>query len=164
MKPLLNLKVPIAEDDNDRKLLSDIEKYDVHIVGVQAEKNSPQFAFTIGLYYHYLHPEVVIFGLGHEKCKTLLNEISNLIKNGTKIKDRDLRDDILQKYSVSFRSVMLDKYKEHLGYGIWFYRNLKRPFPCLQCIWPDAEGIFPWQNGYDSKFSALQTCLFDSHA
>ena len=53
----------------------------------------------------------------------------------------------------------LSFYEEYLGYATWFYRSLPQPYPAMQCIWPDKAGLFPYEAGYDSRFSTLQRLL-----
>jgi hypothetical protein len=49
-----------------------------------------------------------------------------------------------------------------LGYAIWFYRSLSKPFPAMQLIWPDKQGHFPWEAGYDERFYRLQKALYEA--
>jgi uncharacterized protein DUF4262 len=34
-----------------------------------------------------------------------------------------------------------------------------RPFPCLQLVWPDSDGRFPWQAGFDASLKKYQPLL-----
>jgi hypothetical protein len=36
---------------------------------------------------------------------------------------------------------------------------LKQPFPAMQLVWPDEQGRFPWESGYDERFFKLQRLL-----
>jgi hypothetical protein len=63
MAMLNPFSLPEPEDDSDRKLLSDVGEFGWHVVGIHEEKNSPRFAFSVGLYYQYLHPRSIDHGL-----------------------------------------------------------------------------------------------------
>ncbi|MGD9221947.1 MAG: DUF4262 domain-containing protein, partial [Desulfobacteraceae bacterium] len=47
----------------------------------------PEYAFTVGLYYTYNHPEILIMGIKHEVCIEFFHLIVNKIKNGSKFID-----------------------------------------------------------------------------
>ena len=38
-------------------------------------------------------------------------------------------------------------YPDYLGWSRWFYGG--DDFPCLQIVWPDREGVFPWEETFD---------------
>jgi hypothetical protein len=48
-------------------------------------------------------------------------------------------------------------YADHLGWTRWFYGGDR--FPCLQIVWPDRAGVFPWEPGFDATFSNDQADL-----
>lgn len=52
-----------AQDASDAKLLADVAQHGWHIVQVSEEPGLPPFAFTVGLYYQFLQPEVLIMGI-----------------------------------------------------------------------------------------------------
>jgi hypothetical protein len=49
--PLPDFKLRDAEDETDRKLLSDIEKFGWHVVHVNSGDDGPGFSFSVGFYY-----------------------------------------------------------------------------------------------------------------
>jgi hypothetical protein len=56
-----------------------------------------------------------------------------------------------------FLPVAKSAYAEHLGWSRWFYRGDN--FECLQLVWPDREGKFPWEKGFDNDLATSQTDL-----
>jgi hypothetical protein len=54
---------PEGEDDEDRRLLSDIRRRGWAVVAVEESRHSPAYAFSAGLYYSFHHPEVLVLGL-----------------------------------------------------------------------------------------------------
>jgi hypothetical protein len=152
--------LPDAEDDCDRKLLSDIEKYGWHVVVIDADEEGPGFLLTVGLYYTYGHPEILIAGLTREVAYELLFQIEKLIREGKRYENNWIDTD-LANFPLAFKAIFFDYYQDYLGYGCWFYRSLPRPFPAVQLVWPDKEGIFPWQRGYNREFIALQPKLYE---
>jgi hypothetical protein len=41
------------------------------------------------------------------------------------------------------------RFKDYLGGSRWFYGGDK--FQCLQMVWPDRKGKFPWQARFSRK-------------
>ena len=155
---LQSFVMPPAEDASDEKLLSDIEKYGWHVVGVFEEENSPGFTFTVGLYYQFEHPEILIMGLPQQTAHALLTTAVEMIREGFRFEPGQLYPE-LANFPFAVAPIHLDHYKEHLGYGIWFYRSLSEPFPAIQLIWPDKAGFYPWQEGYEAKYAQFQKVL-----
>jgi hypothetical protein len=151
--------LPAAEDSRDEKLLADIDEYGLHILGIMSEEDEPEYAFSVGLYYSYSHPEIVIMGLNSNTAKCIINDIAELIENGATFEICSLYDEIVKGYPVAFIEVNISNYREYLGYANWFYSSLPSPYPALQMVWPDKEGKFPWQDGYDEHFRSLQPLL-----
>lgn len=60
--------MPTPADDNDQKLLDDVQGHGWHVIGVEADNEGPAFAYSIGLYQTFGHPEVVVFGLSISSC------------------------------------------------------------------------------------------------
>lgn len=52
------------------------------VMGIAADKGSPGFAYTIGLYHNYKHPEIILFGLSVDIAFTLLNDVGARVKGG----------------------------------------------------------------------------------
>jgi hypothetical protein len=106
----------------------------------------PPFAYTIGLHKQFGHPELIIVGLPLDTMHAILNACGELVRSGEKLPVDVLVAEILEDYSVRFRTVNERKsYDEHVGYAIWW--NEGREFPLLQLVWPDPEGRFPGEKG-----------------
>ncbi|WP_338846304.1 DUF4262 domain-containing protein [Massilia sp. W12] len=163
MAKLNPFSLPEPEDDSDRKLLSDIGEFGWHVVGIHEEENSPRFAFTVGLYYQYLHPEIMIMGLPHEVAHALLVSVQSITHKGGYIQPWSAVEEIASFPLVAV-PIHFSHYKEHLGYGMWFYKSLPEPFPAIQLVWPDKAGVFPWQDGYDQRYFQLQRVLCEEQA
>ena len=156
---MIPLTLRTAEDDSDRKLLSDVATHGWHVVMIEGDEEGPGYLFTVGLYYNYEHPELLIMGLPRDVSYQLLHEAVGQIQKGKKY-SAESDDTELASFPLAFRSVDIGQYRPYLGYGIWFYENCPTPFPALQMVWPDKEGKFPWQDGYDERFLAHQPSLY----
>jgi len=156
---LADFQMPVAEDDHDRKLLSDVAQYGWHVLHILADESEPGYSFSVGLYLKFGHPEILVMGLSQPVAHELINLAAGYISNGKVFRPRERTDDLAHGFACSFVPILVEHYQQYLGYGIWFYRTLKQPFPSMQLVWPDKQGRFPWESGYDERFSKLQRLL-----
>ena len=57
----------------DAQMRSDIETYGWHVIKVLEDDEGPGFAFTIGLFKRFGHPELIVFGLPLDTMHEMLN-------------------------------------------------------------------------------------------
>lgn len=151
---------PKPDHPADKLIFRNIRKYGCHIVSIASDERGPGYAFSIGLFANYDHPELVIFGLRAENAQIIINDVCGRAAAGRKFADGDICDDILEAgYKVCFWEVPLEAYGDYLGTAIWFYAKSPRPFPCLQIIWQDRNRRFPWETGYLPEAKADQPLL-----
>jgi hypothetical protein len=156
---LSNFTWPKPENDFDRKLIKDIIEHKCHIVGIPEGKHGPLYSFSIGLYLHYEHPEILVFGIDHQVAATAINDIRDLLERGLRFGHGDVSNEVFEGYRSAFVEVDSAFTRYYLGTAIWFYRSLSRAFPVLQLVWPDKRGKLPWELGYDSRCEARQPVL-----
>ena len=152
-----NFKWPEIQHEADKVVISNVREHGCHIVGIP--DGDPEFAFSIGLYLNYGHPEVIIIGLDGNDAADIINDIRDRAAKGHKFSDRDVCDDLIVDYKVCFVDVPLEAYRNYLGTAIWFYKKMPRPFPCLQMVWQDREGRFPWDAEAGEDFKDYQAVL-----
>jgi hypothetical protein len=154
-----NFSPPAAEDEPDRKALANVERVGWHVWKIARDESTPQFDYSVGLYYTYGHPEILVMGLPENVAQEFINLAGLRIQGGNGFQAGERTDDLAKGFPFVLLPVSLKHYPEYLGLGIWFYQNLKAPFPVLQLIWPDKQSRFPWEIGYDERFYALQRIL-----
>jgi hypothetical protein len=150
-------ELPRARDDSDRKLLADVERVGWHVGGAYEDEDGPGFAYSVGLFHTFDHPEIIIIGVHAVEAARIINIIGLQVQAGTRFEANDLSDDVAEGLPVAFLMVPKDSYREYLGYAVWFYGGLN--FSTLQCVWPDTAGLFAWQDGYDHRFDQMQPIL-----
>jgi hypothetical protein len=150
---------PKPEGEADETIFHNIRQHGCHIVGILRDEQGPQYAFSVGLFANYGHAEIVIFGLRSDTALTVINDIRDRAASGHKFAAGDVCDDILEGHKVCFCEVPLPAYDCYLGTAIWFYAKSPRPFPCLQMVWPDRYGRFPWDPGCVPEVKADQPLL-----
>ena len=146
-----------AQDKQEKKLIADIERYGWHIIKVLEDQKGPGFAYSIGLFHSYSHAEILVIGLRLDSMHQIINCIGEEIKSGKQFVDGREYSDILPGYDSAFRNVDRKFYKDYLGCALWFYEG--GSFPVLQCVWPDKQSKFPWDDGFNKKLTARQPVL-----
>ncbi len=152
---------PHPDDSSDEKLISDVKTYGWHAVGVAEGDEQPPFVYSVGLYLSFGHPEIIVIGLPQNVGHTMIANAVNQLKTGEPIEWDRRNPNILEGYDVVFKVVDISNYREHLGYALWFYGSLPPDiFPILQLVWPDKNGLFPWDVGFESSLVSIQPQLY----
>lgn len=97
---------------------------------------TPGWAFTVGLYKSYRHPELIYFGVDSDIARNS-DELSSLFESGV----------------CRLNNVMPLWYEWFLGLGIWFYGGAE--FPLLQMSWSE-DALHPLlsESGQESAGTA----------
>jgi len=146
----------------DAKVLQDIQRVGWHATGVFASEGEegPEWAFSIGLFHSFGHPEIIVMGLPLERCMDVVNVVGEQVQRGHRYDSQHLYADILDDpYKCAFREVNPRHYREYVGYALWFYED--DPFPLMQCFWPDKDNRLPLEDGCNEYVKTVQPLLFD---
>ena len=92
-------------------------------------------------------------------ASNVINGVRDEAHSGKKYADGDVSSDIFVGLKACFVEVPFEQYPEYLGTALWFYRKSPQPFPCLQLVWPDRSGRFPWESGCDARLRKDQPIL-----
>jgi Domain of unknown function (DUF4262) len=149
------------DHDNYSNVESSIFK-DVATVGwsvilIEATDYLPSFAYTIGLWKNYHHPEIIAFGLTIKTLHAILNIACEEIKNGKTYTSDVSYPDIFDNSDARFVPVDSRNINDYFGYAIWFNEGID--FPALQLVWTDRNNKFPWEENYEEEFVYRQPLL-----
>lgn len=143
---------------DEKRLVDDVEKYGCHIIHVREEGYLPGWSYTIGLYEAYQQPEIITVGLKDDVAQFLLNEVADRLKKGLQIEEGLRQRDLLENVGCEFRKVEeRSELRAVVGYASWFYGD--DPFQIFQCIYPDLENRFPWDECFDQSWRRRQALL-----
>ena len=145
-----------SEDDR-KKVKEDIEAYGCHIVLIETDGYLPAFAYTIGLYENYGRPEIIVFGLKTELMGILLNHAQDLLRDNGVLLPNILYEGFIDGYPIQFLEVKDEHFPDYFGYGGWYRGNFD--YPALQLVWPDKESKWPWEEGFDERWTRKQKLL-----
>ncbi|MGT2435428.1 DUF4262 domain-containing protein [Bradyrhizobium betae] len=149
---------PEPEHEADKVILRNVRSHGCHIVGIPGA--NPSFAFSIGLFLNYGHPELIVFGQSAGNAQDIINLVRDRVAAGRKFADGDICDELLENgYKLGFWQVPLAAYPEYLGTAIWFYGKSRLVFPCLQIVWQDVDRRFPWEAECSPAVKADQPLL-----
>jgi hypothetical protein len=129
------------------------------VVSVPAEGRRPAFAFTVGLWHSFSHAEASVFGRDEDEMAGWLNTVGRAVKGGRVLLPDRLGDDVLGAMEVFPRPALASWHRHLFGAALAFYRG--QPVPMLQLVWPDLDGILPWEPGCDDECLAAQPRLWD---
>lgn len=125
----------INQNTIQEKIYSDIDSIGWHVIKVPEDFEGPGFAYTVGLFKSYNHPELIIFGLPIEVMHKILNNICSLIQSGEEMKSDSIRDGVLKSgIHIKFKTASEEKLKDYVIQMKLFYQ---KNIPTLQVLWPD---------------------------
>jgi len=143
---------------DETKLVDDIEKYGCHIIHVKPQQPIPGWSYTIGLYETLQQPELIVVGMKQDLAHYLLNEAARRMKQGLRLAGGHREKDLLENVECEFRKVEQHWAKHVMGYALWFYGEDE--FPVFQCVYPDLNNRFPWDDSFDTTWRDRQALLF----
>ena len=132
---------PRCEGGDDQKVIDNVEEYGWHVMNVLDTANTPGFAYSIGLYHNFKHPEIIVFGLKPELMHSIINSIGEDVRQGQTFEDGREFSELIADYDCMIKTIDRVWYIPFLGYASWFYKS--DDFPVLQCIWPDKKARYP---------------------
>lgn len=144
----------------NREILDNIQQHGWHVMLLQGDATGPAIAYSIGLYQHFGHAELVMTGLQLPVMHSLVNHLGEQVRQGRRYQAGERDQGLLKQGYCRFERVGIQHYYRHLGFARWFYRD-QDDFPALQCLWPDAQGHFPDQAHFDPAYAERQWLLTD---
>ncbi|MBU6458128.1 MAG: DUF4262 domain-containing protein [Bradyrhizobium sp.] len=150
---------PIAQEEADEALLRNIRERGCHILTGGGDNENPPYAFSVGLALNYAQAEIIVFGMAPLQAARAIDTVCSRATFGKKFIDGDISSDVIPGRKACFVEVPVEFYEKYLGAALWFYQNWPEPFPCLQLVWSDSEGRFPWEAGFDPALRKDQPIL-----
>lgn len=147
-------------DEHERKFVSIIREHGWHHMTVTAGEEGPGFSYTTGLWVLGF-PEIIVFAMKQEIASDVLWDMFRSQKSGLTYPVSVITNEIFTNLPACLLPVSKRHYREYLGWNRWFYGG--DSFPCLELIWTDRQGNFPWQPDFSSEFDGLQPDMTDGN-
>ena len=117
---------------DDDSIIENIRECGWTVMLIEATDYLPSFAYTVGLWKNYNHPELIAFGLTTKTLHTILNIGGEMVKRGQALRTGSDYDDFFDGSPAQFIHVDPGCIKDYFGYAIWF--NQASDFPALQLV------------------------------
>ena len=154
-------KRPIPTDDVERRIIADVDRFGWHVILVADDSEGTDegfdFAYSVGLFEGFKHPELLVIGLPKQVAHEVLNLLGERVKKGERFANGDVVEDVIDGYAVTFVEVEQGHYADYVGCGVWFYTG--SGFPLLQVVWPDKKKRYPWDKDASEGFCEAQPLL-----
>ena len=152
------LSSPINElDDAERNFVEGIRQHGWMQTHALDEDDKPGLCFTTGFEASIGHPEIIAFKIDRQFANGIFWVLYRCAQNGKPVPRAVRTRGILPDNDAYVFPVARRHYANYLGWSRWFYRG--DDFECLQVVWPDEAGVFPWEDGFDSKYVGAQIDL-----
>lgn len=128
------------------------------VPGILGDDRLPAWAYSVGLWLTSQFPELVVCGAPMENMRTIVDAIATRVCAGEEIGPDDVIEDIcparliLRPVHLSWRMTSMFEVSDE------FY-GFVRP-PCLQVVWADRNGRFPWEPRFQPAFAGDQPILW----
>jgi hypothetical protein len=152
------LDTPLGElDEAERNFVDGIRQHGWMQTHALDEDERPGFCFTTGFVATIGHPEILVFKIDERVANEIFWVLYRCARNGKPVPRAVRIGGILPEDDAYVFPVAKRHYANYLGWSRWFYRG--DDFHCLQIVWPDEAGVFPWEEGFDSKYTNAQVDL-----
>ncbi|MFB4314622.1 DUF4262 domain-containing protein [Actinomadura sp. 21ATH] len=145
-------------DNFQLRTIVHISQYGWSMVLVPPVGDGPGWAYTVGLWHSLRSPELAMFGGDVYEMEEILNALGREAGRTGPPADGERRDDVVRGRPAAFRGVDPGWHERAFHGAVAFYRG--RPLPFLQVVWPDQNGLYPWQPGTELPFRRSQPWLW----
>jgi len=139
-----------------QRIEDNIREHGVAIIFTRTELAGAtlNLAYTIGL-ADIGCPEVLVFALPAESAHMILNDIARRAREGTLPMNEPLHD--LANLPLVLKPVAPSIAAEYI---VQANARIGRELPALQLVWSDTRGLFPWEEGFETRLLAAQPPLY----
>jgi hypothetical protein len=150
---------PSKLDEQEQNFVSQIRKHGWLDTSVFGDEEGHGFSYTTGFWLNLKFPEVITFSLKREIAHDTFWHIYQTLKSGDVLAIGKPIESIFESGEAALLPVSESRFKDHLGWSRWFYGG--DDFRCVQLVWTDPNGFFPWQTGFSAEFIEAQPDLTD---
>ncbi|HEY3799704.1 MAG TPA: DUF4262 domain-containing protein [Caulobacteraceae bacterium] len=147
-------------DDQEANFVAQIREHGWFRSNIFEDDTGPGFSYTTGFWSGASAPEVIVFSLKSELAHDVLWDLYRDLKAGEGFPVGQRVATVFANIEAVFLPVAKEFYSAYLGWNRWFYAG--DDWPCLQLIWPDRNGMFPWEASYEERFANSQPNLSGS--
>ena len=148
---------PARLDRHEQNFVANIRAHGWFATHVFSDGERPGFSYTTGFWLKFRFPEMILFSTSRETAHNTFWHIYRELEAGQRLPVGEPTGEIFENAAAVLLPVALEHYQSHLGWNRWFYGN--DDFECLQLVFPDRGGEFPWMSGSSADFRTAQPDL-----
>ncbi|MFB9844852.1 DUF4262 domain-containing protein [Mucilaginibacter ginsenosidivorans] len=134
------------KEDYFNNVFNNIKNNGYHTTAVLEEIDFTPFAYSTGIFKNFKIPELFISGLGPNLSGELIENYVSKFKFSQVPLNRKIQN-LSDRFAVYFISLKNSAIAEYALTSVKFYEN--RNYEYLQLIFPDLNGKFPNEVGYN---------------
>jgi hypothetical protein len=116
------------------------------------------YAYTIGFPAAFGFPEVLLFGLTPVAARGLMGLVADLLAGGTEVPLGVPVIGVLDgEQRCVFAPIDTEEWGALFATAVAWYRGA--PFAAVQLLWPDRNGMLPYETGYDQRLRMAQPVI-----
>ena len=142
-----------------KKTLGLIDTFGYSVIAVfpDDETGFPGFAYTVGLTAKGL-PELIMTGLHHSQSQPLLRLAAEQQLEEGPFVIGNRYDRLIEGMDCAVTAVS-EENQENLLRMAYAVMPPGKTLRALQVVWPDSQGRFPWEPGFEERFAQIQRLL-----
>jgi hypothetical protein len=140
---------PLQFDKHEQNFIEQIRKhgwFGMHVFA--SDDEAPGFSYTTGFWLKFEFPEVIVFSLRRQVAHDTFWHICHELEAGRRLPIGEPTEAIFKNFPAVLLPISPHQYRSHLGWSRWFYGS--DDFLCLQLVFPDTSGHFPWSSRSES--------------
>lgn len=116
------------------------------------------YAYTIGFPAAFGFPELLLFGLTPVAARGLMGLVADLLAGGTEVPLGVPVIGVLDgEQRCVFAPIDTAEWAALFGTAVAWYRG--GPFEAVQLLWPDRNGMLPYEIGFDQRLRLAQPVI-----
>jgi hypothetical protein len=148
---------PAKLDKHEQNFVDNIREHGWFGTHVASDNEGPGFGYTTGFWLKFKFPELIVFSLGRQVVHDTFWHMYRELEAGRRFAIGEPDNSIFQNFAALLLPVSRSHYRDHLGWSRWFHGSDE--FQCLQLVFPDSSGRYPWSEGASDSFRATQPDL-----
>lgn len=158
MRTALDFPLDVLDGD-ERSFVGRVREHGWFRTSVLGDSEGRGFSYTTGFWSSANHPELIIFSTKHEIAHEIFWNMFREARDGVQLPFGKRTDAVFANLPAYVFPVAQRHYASFLGWSRWFFDG--NEFPCLQIVWSDRAGVFPWESGFAAEFEGNQEDLFE---
>ncbi|MBL0745652.1 DUF4262 domain-containing protein [Chryseolinea lacunae] len=129
------------------KVDKNINEFGYHLTNVFESKERPSFFYSTGIYKSFNLPEIFIPSLPHGLCCEIADNYVKAFKDKRVVPRNEKLQHLSGRFPIFLIDVPTSRLTDYVLSSVWYYKDGNYEY--VQVIYPDTQGHFPNDAGYD---------------